>query len=374
MALPTSSKKTCVRHPRRGNFLAIFVPRMVQNQFRLPYFVTSPLFFFATEPCVWYDRGHNTHVKMTNEVPASSSGKGKSKAEKNAAKRKRKRDRAASTHAADPKTGGGDARSRSTTPSELAGGDSAPGKTKHGGKKKRRLAATTISSAEGTAAPTPATTAGGHEGSSSSSSSSSIKSSSNDHDGNKPQQQQKQKHKKKKNKKKKKNSLSPPSTKLADATTGAAAAAAAPSNGNAGGGGGGSSTSRLTGDQRLLGAALESTRKKHRQDIGKGRPLVGWDVAVFSSFVFQQLAAAKNGVEDGRGEEEGNEVAVANAVAAVTAAAEQEHAGQVCVCVCVCVPLSVVLLVSHRTLVSHYTGRVYLMQLGCKKCQVVICR
>lgn len=279
------------------------------------------------------NRGHK-HANMRPEAPVSSVRR--SKAEKNGARRKRKRARAASACTHDPNdpnstssNSSSGAGSRSTPSCELADGASTQGKPKHGDKKKRKLIAA-VSSAEGRAAAAPTTTRpSGQECTSGS---------GNDKDAGNPQQQQRQQQqkKKKKKKKKKKPSLAPSSTKPAGtttttaATTGATTAVAPPTtNGDAAAEGSGvSSTSRrASADKRMLGKALEVARKKHRQDIGKGRPLVGWDIGAFSGFIFQELAAGKEG---GRGEaEEGDEVAVASAVAAVTAAAEQKHAGQV---------------------------------------------
>ncbi|CAN0366238.1 unnamed protein product, partial [Ectocarpus sp. 12 AP-2014] len=93
-----------------------------------------------------------------------------------------------------------------------------------------------------------------------------------------------------------------------------------------GGDGNGSGGTRKDEEARSLSKALESVRKKHRQEIGSGKPLVGWDVAAYAGFVFGELAAAVCG---GQGEEEEeNGGAVAGAVDAVSAAAEKEHAGQ----------------------------------------------
>ncbi|CAM9569488.1 unnamed protein product [Ectocarpus sp. 6 AP-2014] len=94
-----------------------------------------------------------------------------------------------------------------------------------------------------------------------------------------------------------------------------------------GGDSNGSGGTRKDEEARSLSKALESARKKHRQEIGSGRPLVGWDVAAYAGFVFGELAAA---MCSGQGEEEEEDGgAVAGAVDAVSAAAEEEHAGQV---------------------------------------------
>lgn len=96
-------------------------------------------------------------------------------------------------------------------------------------------------------------------------------------------------------------------------------------------------------EARQLSKVLESVRKRHRAEIGKGRRLIGWDVAAFAKFSFEQLlvvspdvsASAKTGRPAQREEQlhEGNRVddegAVAAAVAAVAASAEEEHAGEV---------------------------------------------
>lgn len=112
-------------------------------------------------------------------------------------------------------------------------------------------------------------------------------------------------------------------------------------------GGQGSSASRGSGnsgdnskdEERLLCKVLESARSRHRQDIGKGRPLVGWDIAAHAGSVFGELAAAMSSLsKDGdRGGGDGGEAeaeeescaAVASAANAVATAADEEHSGQV---------------------------------------------
>eukprot|EP00752_Nemacystus_decipiens_P001527 g1497.t1 len=290
---------------------------------------------------------------MVPDAPASSTGKGRSRAEKNAAKRKRKRARVASTHGGagsmqpDPNDGGGDASPRSTTSShhdscEPTGESLAPGKPKRGEKKKRRLVAT-VSAAESTAqAATSAQPCRRERSNDNNIGNNSNPQQQHDQPHTKKTEEKKNQKKKKKKKKKKKSSLPhPPPTTPADTTAGAAAddaAAPSPSDGHTPSGGR-SPTSRRDAVERALGTALEGARKKHRQDIGKGRPLVGWDIGAFSNFVFQKLAAVKHASKGWSGEEEeeeeageeGHQVAVASAVAAVTAVAEREHAGQVSV-------------------------------------------
>ncbi|CAB1097788.1 unnamed protein product [Ectocarpus sp. CCAP 1310/34] len=94
-----------------------------------------------------------------------------------------------------------------------------------------------------------------------------------------------------------------------------------------GGDSNGSGGTRKDEEARSLSKALERARKKHREEIGSGRPLVGWDVAAYAGFVFGELAAAVCGGQGEEEEEDGG--AVAGAVDAVSAAAEEEHAGQV---------------------------------------------
>ncbi|CAM9323791.1 unnamed protein product [Scytosiphon promiscuus] len=91
---------------------------------------------------------------------------------------------------------------------------------------------------------------------------------------------------------------------------------------------------------RLLSRALESIRKKQREEIGKGRPLAIWDVAAYAGLVFGELAAAAAAstalssassssggyAEDGGA---GDGEVVAGAVDAVADAAQKDHAGQV---------------------------------------------
>ncbi|CAM9691891.1 unnamed protein product [Ectocarpus fasciculatus] len=91
----------------------------------------------------------------------------------------------------------------------------------------------------------------------------------------------------------------------------------------------GSGGTRKDEEARSLSRALESARKKHRQEIGSGRPLVGWDVAAYAGYVFGELAASAAfcGGQGEQEEEDGG--AVAGAVDAVSAVAEEEHAGQV---------------------------------------------
>lgn len=91
-------------------------------------------------------------------------------------------------------------------------------------------------------------------------------------------------------------------------------------------------------ERALLAKVLESARKKHREEHGKGRPLVGWDIAALAEFAFGELVelSARAGKEARRaGQEskvEGDEdtaEAVAAAAGAVADMAEAEHEGQV---------------------------------------------
>ena len=122
----------------------------------------------------------------------------------------------------------------------------------------------------------------------------------------------------------------------------------------------GKETEQEEEEEARLSKILESARQKHRREVGKGRPLLGWDVAAFAGFVFEELAkppfpsrskdgghakgkgkvqaqekqvVALSGVGFGLSGGEEQEVdggeAVAAAVDAVTATAEKAHAGQV---------------------------------------------
>lgn len=98
-------------------------------------------------------------------------------------------------------------------------------------------------------------------------------------------------------------------------------------------------------DTRGLSKALESVRKRHREEVGKKHPLIGWDIAAFAKFAFEKFVFAsprtarsagkgrtmQSEVEDsaGIGMTEDDEEIVAAAVAAVVASAEEDHAGQV---------------------------------------------
>lgn len=76
-----------------------------------------------------------------------------------------------------------------------------------------------------------------------------------------------------------------------------------------------------------LAKVLEIVRRKHRAEIGKGRLLVGWDVAAFAAYAFGELVASASRAAGEEGDEEGEVVAAA--VDAVTDMAEQDHGGQV---------------------------------------------
>lgn len=96
-----------------------------------------------------------------------------------------------------------------------------------------------------------------------------------------------------------------------------------------------------------LSKCLEHARKRHRQEIGKGRPLIGWDISAFAQRAFADLAAMEVvssfasvqsavvteellGTEAERlsgGEDDGEVVKIATE--AVTSMAEEDYAGQV---------------------------------------------
>lgn len=80
-------------------------------------------------------------------------------------------------------------------------------------------------------------------------------------------------------------------------------------------------------EEARLCKVLDIVRRKHRDEIGKGRLLVGWDIAAFAAYAFGELVASASRAAGEGGDEEGEVVAAA--VDAVTDMAERVHEGQV---------------------------------------------